>query len=74
MHALSCVCCQGSNDSYAFGKGGSSFAVQAGERCAVAVAHLIFCKVPMELVHLVKGHCVKELLVKWYREVVSADI
>ena len=38
------------------------------------VAHLIFCKVPMKLVHLVKGHCVKELFVEGYREVVSANI
>ena len=37
-------------------------------------AYLIFSEVPVELVHFVEGHRIKELFVEWNREVVPANI
>jgi len=37
-------------------------------------ANLIFSEVPVELVHFVEGHRIKELFVEWNGEVVPANI
>ncbi len=37
-------------------------------------AYLILSEMPVELVHFVEGHRIKELFVEWNGEVVPADI
>lgn len=37
-------------------------------------AYLIFSEVPVELVHFVEGHRIKELFVEWNGEVVPTNI